>query len=510
MIESIKRYRQNRDSINSANFDIKIHQTSEGESIDSIIDEIYPEIILSKQAQILKSSIQIMNKYNRDLDRFAFFLPNNKLKENIWLILPDENSFLYELIFFHDTINTSLIIETANIINNHFENLFNDDHIFLTFKQMIEKLGIVNTNAIIETSLSYNSLKDDIWFNQFIDELSENFEKLENFISKYSPPVKANQENLINVNSNSKEANTQASKIIEEIKNEYSANVVRGLREGLTAEIGSRKEKLYTAIKELDSSIREYSKEFQSEKQKYNSIKKGTQNVSKMHSNRLQLAALKVKIMHKNLQNIVGENTLNKIHKYSLSNENKKLKGISKIKTNLKKAAFKDLNGINNTNKILKNIRKNGPPKTFTISISSISANLTSLKYLKFLDKVFLITNLADRIDNVDSAYKISKRAGEEKLFEETCGFGAYWVGGTLGGKMGAITGAAIGAKLGFLLGPPGIIIGFFAGGIIGSVAFSILADYEAKKRCSYIYNYVNPDKNNSLKILEPLYVEIK
>ena len=73
MIESIKRYRQNRDSINSANFDIKIHQTSEGETIDSIIDEIYPEIILSKQAQILKSSIQIMNKYNRDLDNFNIY-----------------------------------------------------------------------------------------------------------------------------------------------------------------------------------------------------------------------------------------------------------------------------------------------------------------------------------------------------------------------------------------------------------------------------------------------------
>ena len=346
MIESIKRYRQNRDSINSANFDIKIHQTSEGETIDSIIDEIYPEIILSKQAQILKSSIQIMNKYNRDLDRFAFFLPNNKLKENIWLILPDENSFLYELIFFHDTINTSLIIETANIINNHFENIFKNEHIFITFKEMIKNLGFINTNAIIETGLAYNSLKSNVWFDKFIDEISENFNKLEKLFSN----------------------NT----IFEEIKNEYAVNTIRGVREGFAAEIGTRTAKLYTAIKELDSSVKEYSKEFQTEKQKYQSQKKGTQNVSKVHSNRLQLAALKVKIMHKNLQTIVGETTLNKIHNYSKSTKNKNLNGISKTKAALKEAAFKDLNGVNNTNNILKRARKNGLSKTFTISISSI------------------------------------------------------------------------------------------------------------------------------------------
>ena len=76
--------------------------------------------------------------------------------------------------------------------------------------------------------------------------------------------------------------------------------------------------------------------------------------------------------MHKNLQTIVGETTLNKIHNYSKSTKNKNLNGISKTKAALKEAAFKDLNGVNNTNNILKRARKNGLSKTFTISISSI------------------------------------------------------------------------------------------------------------------------------------------
>ncbi len=491
-------FKKNTGALDTSNYsNIYIHEISEDETITLLIDSIYPELVTKEQKSLIHMAISIMNKHNQNLEErvgFSQLLPNQKLKPKSWLILPAINSIIYEYISIYPSIDKNFIFSIAQSIDEHFDFIFANDHIKTNFNQMTEKIGLLNTLAIVDTSISYNEALNKNWFDTF---LQKSLESIKEYHEKHFKIFKIAMEYSKTQQTDSKIDLSLFSDAYED----FMSNVTRSARETVFSEFATKSSNFYFALSNLNSSLEEYAIAQKKEAE----MRIGNRKRSIPTINTSGIQAVKVQFMHKQLQSLLGEQVIKKVRVLSASLP----------KSNHFSILTKT---VGNLNYSLKEARKLIRKSTYAINISFLTQNLFMFKYMKFVPHVFLYTNIADRFTNIENSYGKSKRHGEEKVFEETAGFIGYFYAGNAGlfigkkygkhvsSRLGSIVGGTIG---GFVGGPIGIVIGGVAGGIIGAIVFSIIADYTLKKIGNVLYNSINTHPIYSLEELSTIHVRL-